>query len=460
MVRNRQDEYIEFRDKYKDFTYEGYTYKINEKEIDIEYNFKINNLIEFKPTWKIGIITKNNNIDKNVLENLIFSLGMVELVSYWKSTCSPNIHINSNELSEEQIKWWKKLYTKGLGEFFYLNNITPEKEYINILQNAKLNKKYCVNKDNLNIDKNKVLIPVGGGKDSIVTIELLKEQFDSYPYIINSRGATTDTVQIAGLEDKTIHATRRIDSNLIKLNKEDFLNGHTPYSAIVAFSSVIAGYINNIGYVSLSNESSANESTVKNTDVNHQYSKSFEFEKDFNDYESMYINSDVKYFSFLRPIKEIQIAQIFSNLKQYHEIFRSCNVGSKSNIWCANCPKCLFVYIILSPYLTEQELIHIFGKNMFENKDLLLDFEKLTGIREEKPFECVGEVEEVLMSLKITTDRYLENNIKLPYLLEIFNTNFKDTNINTQISEIDNLENYIPEKFLKVLKEGVAKNEK
>ena len=35
----------------------------------------------------------------------------------------------------------------------------------------------------------KVMIPVGGGKDSAVTIELLKDKADIYCYIINSRDA-------------------------------------------------------------------------------------------------------------------------------------------------------------------------------------------------------------------------------------------------------------------------------
>ena len=101
-------------------------------------------------------------------------------------------------------------------------------------------------------------------------------------------------------------------------------------------------------YVALSNESSANESTVAGSTVNHQYSKSFEFEQDFHKYEKDWLGSGVYYFSMLRPLSEFQIAKYFAGATAYHDIFRSCNAGSKQDIWCGHCPKCLFVFLILT----------------------------------------------------------------------------------------------------------------
>ena len=162
---------------------------------------------------------------------------------------------------------------------------------------------------------------------------------------MNSRGATNATVEVAQLTKRTIYAKRTLDKNMLELNKKGYLNGHTPFSAIVAFSSIIAAYLNGLKFIALSNESSANESTIKDSYINHQYSKSYEFEKDFRHYESTFINFGVYYFSFLRPINELKIAMIFSRFKKYHPIFKSCNVGSKQDIWCCHCSKCLFVYI-------------------------------------------------------------------------------------------------------------------
>ena len=259
----------------------------------------------------------------------------------------------------------------------------------------------------------KVMIPVGGGKDSSVTIELLKDKADIYCYIINSRGATNATVEVAQLTKRTIYAKRTLDKNMLELNKKGYLNGHTPFSAIVAFSSIIAAYLNGLKFIALSNESSANESTIKDSYINHQYSKSYEFEKDFRYYESTFINSGVYYFSFLRPINELQIAMLFSRFKKYHPIFKSCNVGSKQDIWCCHCSKCLFVYIILAPFLTIKELNGIFNKRLLEDETLLNDFEKLCGIIEEKPFECVGSRDEVNASINEIINKYEKEGIKL-----------------------------------------------
>jgi hypothetical protein len=70
-------------------------------------------------------------------------------------------------------------------------------------------------------------------------------------------------------------------------------------------------YLTNRKYIVLSNEGSANEPTVIGTNINHQYSKTYEFECDFYQYTKKYFNIDIKYFSLLRPIKEIQIAYLF-----------------------------------------------------------------------------------------------------------------------------------------------------
>lgn len=72
--------------------------------------------------------------------------------------------------------------------------------------------------------------------------------------------------------------------------------------------------------MALSNESSANESTVKGSTVNHQYSKSFKFEEDFHRYEAEYLPGSAYYFSMLRPLSEFQIARFFAQQKQYHAI--------------------------------------------------------------------------------------------------------------------------------------------
>lgn len=156
----------------------------------------------------------------------------------------------------------------------------------------------------------------------------------------------------------------------------------------------------------LSNESSANEGNLSGTSVNHQYSKSFAFEHDFQQYAHKNLMPDIHYFSLLRPFNELQIAKYFATLPQYHAVFRSCNVGSKRNVWCRNCAKCLFVYGILSPFLPSERLSAIFGENLLEKDGLQEIFDGLVGFSPLKPFECVGTQEELCFALALTARQY------------------------------------------------------
>lgn len=211
---------------------------------------------------------------------------------------------------------------------------------------------------------------------------------------------------------------RTIDPRLIGLNKQGFLNGHTPFSAMLAFHTLMCSAITGFANIVLSNEGSANESTIPGTGINHQYSKSFEFEQDFRNYYRAYICSGISYFSLLRPLSELQIAAIFSRLTNYHDVFRSCNAGSKTDEWCGKCPKCMFTHIMLSAFTGIAEASRIIGNNMLGNPDNEEVFNELCGYSPIKPFDCVGTTLEVKQALQMTTDREPADN--RPYLVQRF----------------------------------------
>ncbi len=441
------NKFEDLRNKYKEFIYEKYEIIENNNDYEIIFHFNIPGLTEFKP--KI-IIEKENitnkNINKDFLEYLVFNIGLVELISYVKCTCSPNIIIKCGYLSVEQINWFKKLYYNGLGEFLYRNNINISEQELFNIETTQEKKEF-----NIEYNGSGNLIPVGGGKDSNVTLELLKEENNTC-FIINPKGANIECASISGYN--TITVKRILDKKIIELNKEGFLNGHTPFSAIVAFTSYLCAYLSNKKYIILSNEDSANQSTVIGTNINHQYSKTYEFENDFNNYTKKYFNIDIKYFSLLRPLTEFQIGMLFSKIEKYHKTFKSCNLGSKGETWewCCNCPKCLFVYTILSPFLYKEKLINIFGKDLFEDETLLETFKELLGYKETKPWECVGTYEEVRYAVSLIIKK-LENQ-KLPYLLEYYKNNYPlylDEKFETKYNEKNNLD----EHFEKIIKEAI-----
>lgn len=444
----------ELRETYPLFTYHAYHIEEDEKTIRFWYDFEIAGLAKFHPTWTIdkSHVTYFDK-DDEIIQNLVYSIGLVEMTSYWKITCSPCVEIYAGHLDEKQIQWWKKQYYWGLGEFFYTNHIEVSMDDFMHIKTFGNSFAQCKNKR----EHEGNLIPIGGGKDSIVTLELLKsEKHHNKCYIMNSRGATNDTAAVAGYEEQdVIRVTRTLDPNMLELNKQGFLNGHTPFSALVAFSATLFGYMNDLRYVVLSNEDSANESTVEGTNINHQYSKSFQFEKDFHEYENTYIHSDVSYFSLLRGWSELQIAANFAKHKQYHAVFRSCNVGSKQDVWCCHCPKCLFVYLILSPFVSDAEETAMFGENLLEKESLVDTMEKLIGYQAEKPFECVGSRDEINVAICMKIKQMQEAKEAMPCLFQHYMTlpqytQYKDKG--NPYVQCFNEENLIPETFLPYVK--------
>ena len=438
-----QSKFLEFRSKYPNFYYRSYNVLENDNELVITYHFEIPGLAEFRPKTTIA---KNKilNKDYNYINYMAFNMGLVELISYWKCTCSPEVIIEAGYLDEYQINWFKKLYYYGLGEFFYVNGIDASLEtFMNITVNGE---KIELGMIEYNGTGN--MIAIGGGKDSTVSLELLKEQ-DNLCFMINPKVPGIECVKAAGY-DNYLEIKRTIDKRLIELNNEGYLNGHTPFSAIVAFTSYLCAYLNDRKYIVLSNEGSANEATVIGTKINHQYSKTYEFEVDFNEYTDKYFGLSIKYFSLLRCLSEFQIGMLFANYKKYHHIFKSCNVGSKSVpwVWCCDCPKCLFVYIILSPFLTKEEIVGIFGCDLYEKENLLSTFIELAGYAETKPFECVGTYSEVRYAISLCIDKCKD---ELPYLLKYYKDNYP-LELEHKFEKDFNSMNNLNDEFIEIVK--------
>ena len=387
-------DFISLREQYKEFIYKGFSCEAEEGFYKVTFSYDIPGLSEFETVWKFP--DAGRKVDEEIFNRLLFELGMAEAISYWKVTCAPVLKVMCGTLTEWQNKWWRKLFYNGLGEFMYVNGIEiSEEELLTIVCGSENG----IGKLTDTASYSGCLVPVGGGKDSVVSMEVLRNEAVTI-YRINKDATVENVLAAAEREYKTCFVNRRLDLRILEMNKRGFLNGHIPFSAVVAFSTFISAYLQGIRYIALSNESSANESTVVGSFVNHQYSKSYEFERDFMEYIESFLDTDIRYFSLLRPLSELQIAYLFSKYMKYHKAFRSCNAGSKQGIWCCNCPKCLFVYIILSSFLTEEEKVGIFGENLLDNPQNEKYFRELTGLDENKPFECVGTRSEVVMSLK------------------------------------------------------------
>jgi len=409
---DHQAQFDALRKEFSTFTFEKQTVSRENGTLSLAFDFSLDDRYHFRPTIQIPArpFFDWESIPEEVLQVLAFQIGMTELVSYWKIACPKRVVVKPLALTETQKRFWQKLYYNGLGEFLYLNGIMVSEEELMEIEAPMLPMSFlrgmCEGLESMGGRfKEQTLVPIGGGKDSVVTLECLRREMPVIPMIVNPRGATLNCVKTAGYhEDEFIVIKRTLDPTMLQLNAEGYLNGHTPFSALLAFISILAAFGSRSKYIALSNENSANESTVPGTNINHQYSKSIEFESDFRNYVAENISKEVQYFSFLRPLSELQIAKLFSQCEAYHPVFRSCNAGSKTNSWCGHCPKCLFTWIILSPFLSKEKLIAIFGKDLMADETLRPIFEELNGTAPVKPFECVGTVEEVRACINATAE--------------------------------------------------------
>ena len=438
---DNQYKFDALRRQFSTFTFESQEIELKDGALHLAFFFNLDGKYHFTPTLTIPArsLYHWDLFPEEQLQTLAFHIGMIELVSYWKIACPKKVMVKPFSLTERQKSFWKKLYYNGLGEFFYLNTITcSEADFMTI--ETPEDKPFA--KVDLPLQE-KAIIPVGGGKDSVVTLELLRNELPCTPLIVNPRGATLGCVETAGYADGAFMvANRTLDPVMLQLNKEGYLNGHTPFSAMLAFVTILLGFGSGSRYIALSNESSANESTVPGTNINHQYSKSVKFERDFREYVAENINADIQYFSFLRPLSEMQIAYFFAQYEAYHKVFRSCNAGSKTDSWCGNCPKCLFTWLILSPFISREKLTEIFGKDLMADMNLRPIFEELNGTSAVKPFECVGTVEEVRACADAMQNR--EGTIAAI-------SPKAETNVAEMLKRY-NEENFLPDKIAAILK--------
>ncbi|MCM1335042.1 MAG: UDP-N-acetylmuramoyl-L-alanine--D-glutamate ligase [Bacteroides sp.] len=434
------EKYLRLRYEHPEFIYHGFD--ITDR--GFSYHFSIDET-HFYPEWEWSGLLEAN-VERNTLETLVFSLGMAELVSYWKCACPPTVRVKCGALNDERIRWWKKLYFNGLGEFFYRNGISANfDDFMEIIADYEQSPPLLDPSPN----RKGALIPVGGGKDSVVTLELLSgTKKDNLCYFINPRRASSDCARLAGYgESQILIPRRRIDKTLLQRNAEGWLNGHTPFSAIVAFSSYLAAFLTGRRYIALSNESSANEANVDGTTVNHQYSKSTEFERDFRKYCQKFLLPSPEYFSLLRPWSEWQITKKFVSYDKYLDVFQSCNVGSKTDTWCGECAKCLYVFIMLSAFLDDERLVKIFGSNMLGEERFSELFDGLVYADRDKPFECVGTRNEIRLALYRAGQR--RKNGKLPRLLKKYLD--KNPEEPEALDDYFDKENFVPPALLPLL---------
>lgn len=394
------------RSQHAALRYRGYSIARDGDDACVMFDILLEPGIEFKPTLRFAA----PHVSDASLNPYLHHIGMVELISYWKAACPKKVIIETHSLSEEQRAWWHDLFLHGLGEFYFQNNIDPsDPELLSLESHGEPLARVSLASSGMKASGELVL--AAGGKDSSLALEMLKTFVPDARrevMILNPSRSAAESVAIAGYKESLI-VRRTIDKNLIALNARGYLNGHTPFSAYLAFLSTMIADIHGLRSVIVSNERSASEENAifHGLPVNHQYSKGIRFERRFREYVARELPGSASYFSIIRPLYDLQVSGLFARLGSAHlSSFRSCNVGQREDRWCGRCPKCAFVGLTLAPFVSSETHEKIFGSRLFDHKEIIGAIEELTGLRDHKPFECVGTLGESRDALVLTLARY------------------------------------------------------
>lgn len=359
-------------------------------------SYAFDDSVFFQETFAFKNVPDLAKHDPETVNALVRLLHLAAGVSYYKAFLPEQIVVENTELSKEEALFFKNFYEKGLGEFSFRNKVAVRVDFdFNPVKETKKTIRRL---------PQKTVVPVGGGKDSIVTLETLKQAgFDPTCICVNRPRAIKETIEQSGCP--FIEIERKISPELIRINEQSetngALNGHVPVTGILAFALALAAALYDFSDVCMSCERSAN---VGNTAydgkiVNHQWSKSLEFERDFQNLINSVL-SNFRYFSFLRPLSELSIAKNFAAIRKYDSVFTSCNrafrldEGKRIDYWCGACDKCRFVFLSLAPFMSKERLINIFKSDPLDDEKQISGYKQLLGLEAFKPFECVGEIEE------------------------------------------------------------------
>lgn len=345
---------------------------------------------------------------KQAFDAALRLLHYIAGVSYYKAGVPPKIEVADGLLDDATADLLDALYLHGLAEFAYRNGLDLRGR-IAFPRSGEPSGKMEAHA--LHLPK-RTLVPIGGGKDSLVAVEAIKQ--------IGGEATAVwvgNSPLIAACAERTglpmLNIQRELAPGLFELNRLGAWNGHIPVtavnSAILAAAAVLYGFDS----IAFANERSASAATLEyeGQQVNHQWSKGYAFEQMLADWLHTHVASDLDYCSLLRPYSELAITRAFAKLTPYFDAFSSCNrnfkiLGPKpADRWCGQCPKCHFVFLALAPFLPKPRLLTIFGRNLLDDETQAAGFDALLEYHDHKPFECVGEGAEARAAMYALSQR-------------------------------------------------------
>ena len=340
------------------------------------------------------------------VEHAVRLLHLITGVSYYKAAVQNEIRIDGYAIDAATAVLMEQVYVHGLGEFAYRNGLSLHgRVRFPVATQAPAPAAAAGLREH-------ALVAIGGGKDSLVSIEALRGAgVDQTVTWIGGSQLIAACAARTGLP--TLNIGRALAPELFEYNRQGAWNGHIPVTAINSAIMVLAALLHGVDQVVFSNERSASYgSMIPGTgEVNHQWSKGWAFESAFGAYVQSHVAADLQYYSLLRPLSELAVARQFARTDHYDAHFSSCNrnfhlLGERpTNRWCGVCPKCHFVFLALAPFMPKPRLVGIFGRNLLDDANQTGGFDALLEYQDHKPFECVGEGQESRAAMAALGDR-------------------------------------------------------
>jgi hypothetical protein len=341
------------------------------------------------------------------LQRAVRLLHLVAGVSYYKTSFAPEVVVDGGPVTPATADLLAHLYGEGLAECRYVNGLSGRR-----LPDFAASPAAALTPAPPVGLPDRPLVAVGGGKDSIVALEAVRRTGRSpLLFAVGDSPAVSRTVAVARLPRVAVHRT--LDPLLHELNRQGAYNGHVPVTAITCCLGVIAALVHGASEVVMADERSASTGSLTwdGTEVNHQYSKGWDLERRLAAVVHAEVAADLDCFSLLRPWSELAIVRSFAGMPEYHRAFVSCNrayrldPATRSASWCGDCPKCRFVALALAPFLDRDKVVSIIGHDVLGDPAQLPGFAALLGLEGVKPLECVGEVEESRVAMRLISER-------------------------------------------------------
>ena len=407
------------REKYPLFLYRSSSCRVSRAELELSFDYLVEPDIAFEPKIRFVLPEDLRLQPSPCFAPFAFYVGSVELFSYWKATCSQNIRFESGFLTPALRVLLEELMFRGMGEFFFRNAIDYRGDDFVAFSSSKGAPRHQLSLGDAGSRVVENLLMFSGGKDSLLSAILLKDLgIDFHCISLNPSGRTRELLaQLRPEGGVTIE--RKIDARLLVLNELGYLNGHTPFSALLAAYSTFCAFALGATSVIASNESTCDRPNASylGDEINHEFSKSSVFERSYNDFLREEFSSSARYYSLIRPLNELQVVCLFSGYREYLNSFVSCN-RRRGESWCGCCSKCISVFALFYPFVGPQLCSEIFGGNLFCDEGNWALLSDLLGGAEYRPFECVATEEELLVALYLSLRLYEKGDLSLPSLLK------------------------------------------